>query len=312
MACQPDAASACKPNAHPRSGSATGGGAAAGDGAAAAADGAAAGGGCAAQSAFERTLALTELGDGRFEARIDAGWFGPRAPNGGVLAALMVRAAQAQLGPGAPPPRTVSAHYLEAPAPGPVQLAVEVLRARPRVSACEVRLHHAGRLACQATVLCSAPRSQPQLALHRQPPAAPAPEQLAELGVVEAREMPPIFERLALRPAFGARPFAGAKDALAGGWIALRDDRQPLDAARLCALCDLWWPALFARLRKPNALPTILLTIHLRETRRPAHPPALARFVSSELREGHVEERGELWSADGRLLAESLQLAVLV
>jgi acyl-CoA thioesterase len=267
---------------------------------------------CASGASFERTLALRELPDGRYEGQIDAGWMGPRAPNGGVLAALMVRAVQARLGPAAPPPRTLSAHYLEAPGPEPVQIEVQVLRARRRVSACEVRLSQGGRLTCQATVLCSAPRAQIDEGLHRPAPAAPASGQLAELSAAQMRKMPPIFERLRVHPAFGAAPFSGAEEALAGGWIALRGDEAPLDAARLCALCDLWWPALFARLREPNPLPTILLTIHLRETLRPAHPPVLARFASDELREGHVEERGELWSADGRLLAESLQLSVLV
>jgi hypothetical protein len=263
-------------------------------------------------AAFEHALELRELGDGRYEGRIDAGWMGPRAPNGGVLAALMVRAAQARLGPAAPPPRTVSAHYLEAPAPGPACIDVEVLRERSRVSVCEVRLSQDGRLACQATVLCSAPRGQRDEGLHRQAPAAVAPDRLAALSADQEREMPPVFERLQLHPAFGAPPFTGAEQALAGGWIALRGDERPLDAARLCALCDLWWPALFARLRERNALPTVLLTIHLRETQHPARPPVLARFSSSELREGHVEEHGELWSADGRLLAESLQLSLLL
>jgi acyl-CoA thioesterase len=38
----------------------------------------------------------------------------------------------------------------------------------------------------------------------------------------------------------------------------------------------------------------------------------LARFDTRTVHEGHLEERGELWSADGRLLAESDQLALLV
>jgi hypothetical protein len=38
----------------------------------------------------------------------------------------------------------------------------------------------------------------------------------------------------------------------------------------------------------------------------------LARFRTATMAEGHFEERGELWSADGRLLAESVQLALLL
>jgi hypothetical protein len=35
------------------------------------------------------------------------------------------------------------------------------------------------------------------------------------------------------------------------------------------------------------------------------------RFQTLEASEGYLEESGEVWSADGRLLAESRQLAVL-
>jgi acyl-coenzyme A thioesterase PaaI-like protein len=264
-----------------------------------------------ATSPFEATLALEPLAPGRFRGRIDPRWRGPRAPNGGVLAALMIRAVQARLGPEGPPPRTIAAHYLEAPPPGEVDLVVEVLRAGRRVSVCDVRLRdERRRLACQATIICSAARAQPPETLHLDPPPAPPPERVEALPPAPEAEAPQLFEALEMRPVFGAPRFSGAEQALAGGWLALRDDHEPLDAARLCALCDLWWPAMFARLNDFNAVPTLALSVYLRETERPAAPPALVRFESLELREGHVEERGEVWSADGRLLAESLQLSI--
>jgi hypothetical protein len=40
--------------------------------------------------------------------------------------------------------------------------------------------------------------------------------------------------------------------------------------------------------------------------------PMLARFETRHLQEGHIEERGELWSSDGQLLAQSQQLALLL
>jgi hypothetical protein len=42
------------------------------------------------------------------------------------------------------------------------------------------------------------------------------------------------------------------------------------------------------------------------------HWPVLARYDSRNALEGHVDESGEVWSADGRLLAESRQLALLL
>lgn len=252
-------------------------------------------------------MAIRPAGPGRYTGHVDPGWSGPVAPNGGVLTAIMVRAAQAELGPAGPPPRTVAAHFLEAPAAGSTELTVEVLRRGKRVAACEVRLYQGERLACQATIICSAARQQ-AFALEREaPPAAPS---AATAPLPSGAGTPRMLERLELRPRFGEPIFSAARDALAGGWAALRGDDAPLDAARLCALCDLWWPALYPMLEHSAALPTIQLTIHLRATHDPGHGPVLARFETRTIAEGHLEERGELWSTGGRLLAESVQLAL--
>jgi acyl-CoA thioesterase len=264
-------------------------------------------------SSFERAVAVRPRGDGDYGAVIDPAWCGPRAPNGGVLAALMLRAAQARLGPDAPPPRTIAAHYLAAPAAGPVRLSVEVLRRGRRVSACEVRLREpdAETVFCQATIVCSAAREQP-VTLRRAAPSVPPPGAVPALDGAAAAGLPRMFEQLELRPAVGGIPFTGARQARSGGWIALRDDPGPLDPARLCALCDLWWPAVFAHLRALNAVPTLQLTVYLREPHPELCGPVLARFETLTVHEGHLEERGELWSPDGRLLAESVQLALML
>jgi acyl-CoA thioesterase len=271
----------------------------------------------AVPSLFERTVALSSLGPGRYAGRVEPAWSGPVAPNGGVLAATMLRAAQAELGDGAPPPRTVAAHFLDAPAAGETELAVEVLRRGKRVSMVDVRLRQAGRMMCQATIVCSAAR--PGAAeLARAAPPAPPPAAVALARPRAVPGAPRVFEQLDLRPVFGALALgaveagADAGDvAEAGGWIALRDDPAPLDPARLCALCDLWWPAVFSVLARPAAVPTLELTVHLRRVARPVTGPVLARFLTRTVAEGHIEETGELWSADGDLLAESTQLALL-
>jgi hypothetical protein len=222
----------------------------------------------------------------------------------------MLRAAQRELGPDAPPARTVAAHYLEAPIPGPADVAVDVLRGRPRVSACEVRLHQQGRVACQATIIFSAPRPQ-DVTLRRTPPHMPPPRPGADLAEAALPGAPPLFSRLRLQPEIGGRPFAGGRDAVTGGWMSLRDDDAPLDPARLVALADLWWPAVFGVLTAPSGVPTLQLTVNLRVVREPARAPVFARFETCEIAEGHLEETGELWSSGGELLVESRQLALL-
>jgi hypothetical protein len=73
---------------------------------------------------FEDAVAVEPVGDGRYRATIDRAWDGPAVPNGGVLAAIMVRAAQTELGPDSPAPRTVSVQFLDAPGHGPVEIGV--------------------------------------------------------------------------------------------------------------------------------------------------------------------------------------------
>ena len=260
---------------------------------------------------FEQAVAVDPLGEGRYTAVVDPAWDGPAVPNGGVLAAILVRAAQTELGSEAPAPRAIAAHYLAAPSHGPVELAVEVLRSGRSVAVCEVRMSAQERLICQLTLVCSAPR-EPQNGLSTAPPAAPAYEQLQVLDVPVVRGVVPTFlSQLELRQTFGPPIFSGAENAITGGWMAFRGDDAPLDAARVCALCDLWWPAIYGSRTSPAAATTLQLTVYLRTTSSGVRGPVLARFETRNVREGHLEERGELWSHDGQLLAESHQLALL-
>ena len=58
------------------------------------------------------------------------------------------------------------------------------------------------------------------------------------------------------------------------------------------------------------AVPTIDLTIHFREVPDDQAQPCLVRFRSRLASGGYVEEDGDVWSHDGRLLAHSRQLAL--
>jgi acyl-CoA thioesterase len=250
-------------------------------------------------------------GTGTYRARVDPSWNGPVAPNGGVLAATMLRAAEAELGAGAPPARTISAEFLDAPQTGEAVLKVERLRDGRRVAAAEVRLQQEDRTVCLATIVFSAAREGDRalaepVQLPPPPPAqaAPPPEFLAQV--------PPLFAQLEIQPTEGGWIFSDGDRGHTGGWIGFRGDPTPLNSARLCALCDLWWPSVFTALPGPAGVPTLQLTVQLRSTARALPGPVFARFSSDRIQEGHVEERGELWSADGRLLAQSTQLALLL
>jgi acyl-CoA thioesterase len=56
-------------------------------------------------------------------------------------------------------------------------------------------------------------------------------------------------------------------------------------------------------------VPTVALTVQVR--RRPAPGWMLGRFWSQDLRDGRVIEDGALWDAQGHLVAQSRQLALV-
>ena len=115
-------------------------------------------------------------------------------------------------------------------------------------------------------------------------------------------------------PAIGSPPFQSAEQPLTGGWVRSREPRA-LDAPLAAAILDAWIPTAFIVLDRPHPAPTLDLTVHFRT---PLPPPGgraddwyLSVFRSGLARDGFFDEDGELWSADGRLLAQSRQLALL-
>ena len=263
-------------------------------------------------SAFDQATAVDRGGRGEYTARLDPAWDGPFAPNGGVIAAILLRAAQAELARPDLPPRTLTVHYLRPATHDPAQLTVRVLRAGRHNATVQVGFHQRDKLGCTALITFSAPRPH-TLAIAETAPDAPRPEQIQELRPETLPSPPPALHRLRLRPCFGPPPLTGAAEALTGGWFSLRDDSatQHYDAVRLVALTDLWWPAVFTATRTLIAVPTIELTVQLRAT-KPVQAPILGRFETRTIDEGHLDESGQLWSATGQLLAESRQLALLI
>ena len=125
---------------------------------------------------------------------------------------------------------------------------------------------------------------------------------------------PNMLQNYRLRPALGEPAFSGGAPHT-GAWIRTREPRL-LDAPLAAALLDTWFPAPFVRLERPVGAPTIDYTVHFRSPLPPpgATPedPYLVSFKSNIARHGFFEEDGELWSADGMLLAQSRQLALLL
>jgi acyl-CoA thioesterase len=285
-----------------------------------------------AATELDRATAVAPLGDGRYRGEVEDGWGAPPGPNGGYLAAIVTRAMQSHVSTdGERQLRSLSAHYLRPARPGEVDVAVETVRAGRRFSTVGATVHQDGKqiisvlAAFSGRGLPTAGKWTPAL-----PAVAPAPPHDAAglpPGEYDPRsgawlaptpEMPSIVHRVKIAPRIGASPFSGRElvpgEAVeTGGWIELPAPR-PIDAVYVALLADVWWPPSLEPLTAPAVAPTIDLTVHVRADLPPAglpHQPVLGRFRTAAAVNGTMEEDGELFLADGTLLAQSRQLALL-
>ena len=260
---------------------------------------------------FDRATAVAPLGEGAWAAACDPGWFAGPGPNGGYLAAIVLRAMVAALGDPDREPRSLTCHYLRPPAAGPVRIDATVERSGRATSTLTARLSQDARQCVLAVAALGVDVPGPA-EYAGAPPAVAAPEDIPPLRGSDSGLA--MVERFDVRPALGAEPFAGAGEALTGGWLQFAQPRA-LDAIALAMLADAWWPAPWVRLRERVAAPTIDLTVHFRAPRAAAAlepgAPVLVVFRSTTAAAGFFEEDGELWTREGVLLAHTRQLALL-
>jgi acyl-CoA thioesterase len=261
---------------------------------------------------FESDTAVAPAGDGVWRAHVSPHWFVIRGPNGGYIAAIVLRAMQAAVADPRRAPRSLTLHYLRPPDAGPCEVHVAVERAGRTLSSLSARLVQDGRV--MVVALGAFADDFPSLDRYVEPAPDTAPPGALH-ALPDAPGVLPIAQRVALDARFGPPPFSGGDEAVIGGWLRLAEPRVA-DAAVVAFYSDAWMPAPFTRLTGPAPAPTVDLTIHFR-TRLP-HPgmaaddPVLARFSSSTAHGGFFEEDGRIWAPDGTLLAQSRQLALLI
>jgi acyl-CoA thioesterase len=252
---------------------------------------------------FDSDTALHPLGDGRLSGHVPVSWFVGKGPNGGFFAALAARALATVV---EAPPRSLTLHYLAPPKEGPIEVRPTVLRQGRTTLFVRLEFEQDGERVCEALAACA-----PWLEGHPEWDDAPRPDVPPPL---ECEPLPfvdgmPVFLRnyeirwlgwdTARRPAW------------LGGWMRTAQERRS-DAPLLAAMTDALMPPAFLRLEQRPVVPTIDLTIHFRAPLPAgAHPWVLGIFTSAISAGGVCTEDGQLWSEDGRLLAESRQLAIV-
>ena len=160
------------------------------------------------ETTFDRETAISKLADGRYSATMATSWWVVRGPNGGYLAAVILRALTDAVGDPERAPRSLTVHYASAPGEGEVELATVIERVGRSLTTCTCRMEQEGKLIALAVAAFSKPRPGPEFC-DVVMPQVPGPE-----FYVPMREPPPrcARDRAAVRDPVGDRPPARAGD----------------------------------------------------------------------------------------------------
>lgn len=242
---------------------------------------------------------------GRSSAHLDRSWWSWAGPQGGLLAALALRAASALAGDRAP--RSLSAQFLRPLPEGPVGLRAQVVREGGTSSTVTSALLAADGLpALTATLTSGRARGGGTPYAAVPPPTAPAPQDCEPLEL--PRDLVPFGQHLEVRPADWRLPFGGGGVAVLTAWVRLRS-QEPAGAAALTVLADAMPPALYGAVRVPVAVPTVDLQVSYASglDEAPVAGWLLARIATRSAQDGWCVDDSEVWGPDGRLLVQARQ-----
>jgi acyl-coenzyme A thioesterase PaaI-like protein len=259
---------------------------------------------------FRDAIALTPLDGGRFGAELGSRWVIGTKAHGGLLMALIASAALARVdaeAPGtAPDPLAVSADYLRAPDPGPVELATEVLKRGRTVSVVGVRMHQGGRPMLAATVTAGRlPGDEPRWSALPEMAGEPPRDAIDPAG---NRGVATLAEVCDLRYDPSTFTFVRGEQGppVLRGWA--RPRAEPTDVLFALLAGDILAPTVFNVDGRVGWAPTVQLTALLRARPAPGWLRIEARTTS--VAGDWFDEDATVVDSAGRLVCQARQLAM--
>lgn len=237
-------------------------------------------------------------------------WGQGRASFGGLVAALVYEAMNAQVDAGRPV-RSLAITFVGPAAPDvPISFEAEVLREGRAVSQVLGRAVQNGQVVTLIQGSFGASRDS-IISVDAEPaPQVKPAEDCQELPFIP--NVTPGFTRfLAMRWAIGAMPYTGQAKRQMGGWVQLRGEDQPqaITESHLLALVDAWPPAVLPYLKTPAPGSTLTWTIEFVQPLKQMSSADwyLYRANIEYARDGYGHVAAALWDAQGDLLAISRQ-----
>ena len=249
---------------------------------------------------------------GTWTAEVEDGWDIFGVSNGGYLLAIATRAMEAESGGRCL--ISVTGHYLNPTTPGPVSIDIATLKEGRSLSTLRARVAREDKSLLTVTAVLADP-DRPVFDHNLttgEPPQLPPPDECVPLEPAADGPLPPPFAgkvdvRIHPDDAIG---FIGEKSGtpLMRGWFRLRDG-EPMDMHAVVMAADAFPPAIYNADLPVGWTPTIDLNV---QVRNPSPTGWLAgRLATRFVTDGMLEEDGEIWDEQGRLVALSRQLALV-
>ncbi|MEI7885894.1 MAG: thioesterase family protein [Actinomycetes bacterium] len=270
---------------------------------------------------FSTDTAVIRTEPGHYSATMERSWWIISGPNGGYVAAVVLRAICAEVENPQRTPRSINLQFLSVPQEGAVEIEVTIERTGRMVSNVSARMTQHGKPMVIALAVLAEDRESslsfdelpglPRLADGTPVPSA-AQVEVEDLDPDRDVPMRGHYEQ---RWVIGEHPFkplpSGESVARTGGWLRPTGG-EAIDAIALTAMADAWLPPIFSRVREPLLVPTIDLTVHFRAVPTDPYAFCFVLFESPLSQDGYLVEHGQIFDADGHLLVESRQLAVVI
>jgi acyl-CoA thioesterase len=264
----------------------------------------------------ETTVERAPEQPGRYRAKVSADWNAPVFPHGGVVTAAAVRAMTDALANADQPLRSVSAVFVSAVAPGPVEIDVDVLHRGRSVSQVRGALRSAGQgTGIEVTAVYG--RTRPGFALsERAFPDVPPQEQCPPFrDVINGTPAAPLWKRIHARRARGHAPWDDYEPGSSEQAFWYRYDEPPvlasgqLDPLALIPMCDTMPGAVAERVGRASPLwiaPSTGLTVHILGA-------AWAEWLLGVIRlhradDGYASAEAEIWDPQAGLVAFATQV----
>ena len=269
--------------------------------------------------AYDEDTRSERVADDRWKLEITPRWSVRGYPNGGYVMAAMLRPLLAAAGK--PDPLTVTAHYLRPTTPGTAELDVDVFRRGATHVHAQASLVQGSERVRMIAAFGDLEKASGTTVSRLVPPQLPPPEDCVgpDGFPQDMRDASALFDRIETRvPAAtswlpGASSTSAADSALIGGYVSTRwmrfTDGRAVDVSSVPLFVDPFPPAVYS-IGGSAWIPTVELTIHVRA--RPVPGWLRGRFETRVIRDGYVEEDGELWDADDNLVAQARQLLLLL